>query len=58
MKTLGKNIYFTTNISIIIPTLGNEKEQQQIKFYEKLMGVDFLVGNQESQNDHFTRPTG
>ena len=38
MKTLGKNIYFTTNISIIIPTLGNEKEQQQIKFYEKLMG--------------------
>ena len=32
-----KNIHFTTNISIYIPTLGNEKEKQQIKFYEKSM---------------------
>ena len=76
MKTLKKNIYFLTNISIYrvtdtlkfyevsfftyckgffvfknschayvppymnktLQTLGNEKEQQQIEFYEKLSG--------------------
>ena len=29
-----------------LPTLGNEKEQQQIKFYEKIVRrVDFLIGD-------------
>ena len=34
-----------------LPTLGNEKEQYQIKFYEKSSSeLIFLAGDQKSQN--------
>ena len=42
-----------------LPTLGNEKEQQQIEFYEKLS--DELIFSRVAKNlkmFHFTRPTG
>ena len=42
-----------------LPTLGNEKEQQQIKFYEKLLGE--LIFSQATKNVrmfYFTCPTG
>ena len=42
-----------------LPTLKNEKEQQQIKLYEKLSGE--LIFSQASKNlkmFYFTRPTG
>ena len=41
------------------PTLGKEKEQQQIKIYEKLLGE--LIFSQATKNlkmFYFTRPTG
>ena len=42
-----------------LPTLGNEKEQQQIEFYKKLS--DELIFSRVTKNlkmFHFTRPTG
>ena len=42
-----------------LPTLGNEKEQQQIKFYEKSSGR--LIFSQAIKNlklIYFTHPTG
>ena len=42
-----------------LPTLGNEKEQQQIKFYKKSLGE--LIFSQRTKNlkmFYFTRPTG
>ena len=42
-----------------LPTLGNEKEQQQIKFYEKSSGE--LIFSQATKNlklIYFTHPTG
>ena len=35
-----------------LQTLGNEKDQNQIKFYKKTIEqVNFLVGNKKSQNN-------
>ena len=42
-----------------LPTLGNEKEQQQIKFYKKYTGE--LIFSRATNNLKmfcFTRPTG
>ena len=42
-----------------LPTLGNEKEQQQIKFYEKLSGESiFSPVTKNLKMFYFTRPTG
>ena len=42
-----------------LPTLGNEKEQQQIKFCEKLPGdLIFLRATKNLKMFYFTRPTG
>ena len=42
-----------------LPTLGNEKEQNQIKFYEKLLGeMIFLRATENLKMFNFTRPTG
>ena len=42
-----------------IPTLGNEKEQQQINFYKKpLWRVDFLRVTKNLKMFYFTRLTG
>ena len=42
-----------------LPTLVNEEEQQQIKFYEKLLGeLIFLQAPQNLKIFYFTRPTG
>ena len=42
-----------------LPTLGNEKEQQQVKFYEKLSGESiFSWVTKNLKMFYFTRPTG
>ena len=42
-----------------LPTLVNEEEQQQIKFYEKLLGeLIFLQATKNLKIFYFTRPTG
>ena len=41
-----------------LPTLGNEKEQQQIKFYGKLSGESiFSWATRNLKMFYFTRPT-
>ena len=41
-----------------LPTLGNKKEQQRIKFYEKLSGeLIFLRTTKNFKMIYFTRPT-
>ena len=70
---LEKNIHFTTNISISIGyrhfeaicihktllTLGNEKEQQEVKFYEKSLG-EFILSwvTKNVKMFYFTRLRG
>ena len=62
MKMLIKTTFIkkTTLISIyMLPTLGHEKEQQQIKFYKKSLGE--LIFSQLTKNlkmFYFTRPAG
>ena len=42
-----------------LPTLGNEKEQQQIKFYEKSSGeLIFSRATKDLKMFYITRPTG
>ena len=42
-----------------LPTLGNEKEQQQIKFYEKSSGELIFSGTTKNlKMFYITRPTG
>ena len=42
-----------------LPTSGNEKEQLQIKFYEKLSGkFIFSRATKNLKIFYFTRPTG
>ena len=42
-----------------LPTLGNEKEQQQIQFYEKLSGeLIFSRATKNVKMFFFTRSTG
>ena len=41
-----------------LPTLGNEKEQQQIKFYKKSLELFFLRVTQSLKMIYFTHPTG
>ena len=42
-----------------LPILGNEKEQQQIEFYEKLLGeLIFSRATKNFRMFYFTRPTG
>ena len=42
-----------------LSTLGNEKEQQQIKFYEKLSGeLIFSRATKNLKMFYFTHPTG
>ena len=42
-----------------LPTSGNEKEQLQIKFYEKSSGeFNFLRATKNLEIFYFTRPTG
>ena len=42
-----------------LPTLGKEKEQQQIKIYEKLSGkLIFSRATKNLKMFYFTRPTG
>ena len=42
-----------------LPTLGNEKEQQQINFYKKLLRqVEFLRATKNLKMFYFTRLTG
>ena len=51
--------YIPPYMNKTLPTLGNEKEQQQIKFYEKLSGK--LIFSQATKNlkmFYFTRLTG
>ena len=70
---LEKNIHFTTNISIstgyrhfevtymhqTLPTLGNEKEQQEIKFYEKSLDeFIFFWAAKNLKMFYFTRLRG
>ena len=41
------------------PILGNEKEQQQIKFYKKSLGeLIFLQATKNLKMFYFTHPTG
>ena len=41
------------------PTLGNEKEQQQIKFYKKSLGeLIFLQATKNLKMFYFIHPTG
>ena len=68
---LEKNIHFTTNISIstgyrhfkviymhqTLPTLGNEKEQQEIKFHENHWTSLFWV-TKNLKMFYFTRLRG
>ena len=70
---LEKNIHFTTNISIstgyrhfevicihkTLLTLGNEKERQEVKFYEKSLG-EFILSwvTKNVKMFHFTRLRG
>ena len=52
--------YFPPYMNKTLPTLGNEKEQRQIKFYEKLILREFIF-LQETKNlkmFYFCRPTG
>ena len=51
--------YIPLYMNWILPTSGNEKEQQQIKFYEKLL--DELIFSRVTihlKNFYFTSPTG
>ena len=73
MKMSKKNIHFTTNISIstgyrhfevicihkTLLTLGNEKEQQEVKFYEKSLG-EFILSwvTKNVKMFYFTRLRG
>ena len=41
-----------------LPTLGNEKEQKQIKFYEKSPGELIFSPATKNLKIYFTRPTG
>ena len=42
-----------------LPTLGNEKEQNQIKFSKKLLGeMIFLWATENLKMFNFTRPNG
>ena len=42
-----------------LSTLGNEKEQQQIKSYKKLSGeLNFSRATKNPKMSYFTRPTG
>ena len=42
-----------------LPILGNEKEQQKIKFYEKLLSkLIFLLVTKNLKMTYFTQPTG
>ena len=42
-----------------LPTLGNEKERQKIRFYEKLSGeLIFLRATKNLKMFYFTLPTG
>ena len=51
--------YIPPYMNKTLPTLGNEKEQQQIKFYEKMSGeLIFSRATKYLKMFYFTRPTG
>ena len=52
-------VYISPYMNKTLPTLGNEKEQQQIEFYEKLS--EELIFSRVAKNlkmFYFTLPTG
>ena len=59
---VSKNIYYAyipPYMHKTLPTLGNEKEQQQINFYKKLLRqVEFLRATKNLNRVYFTRLTG
>ena len=57
-----KNSYYAhipPHMNKTLPTLGNEKERQKIRFYEKLSGeLIFLRATKNLKMFYFTLPTG
>ena len=50
--------YISPDMNKTLPTLGNEKEQQQIKFYEKWSGeLIFSRATKNLKMFYFTRRT-
>ena len=51
--------YISPYMNKTLPTLGNEKEQQETKFYEKLLGqLIFLRVTKNLKMFYFISPTG
>ena len=51
--------YIPPYMNKTLPTLGNEKEQQETKFYEKLLGqLIFLRATKNLKMFYFICPTG
>ena len=51
--------YIPPHMNKTLPTLGNEKERQKIRFYEKLSGeLIFLRATKNLKMFYFTLPTG